>query len=114
MKTLFRPSNHSNDNIALLEAGFNKEIGKNTTLLLKQEKEMEAFQTIRDYLDQEAANTLHPEAEATNPAFKLYLKFKSDNVSYEADSEFAQVTCFRSNSMLIFRVLMPTKIATIS
>ena len=65
----------------MLEAGFNKEIGKNTTLLLKQEKEMEVFLKIRDFLDQEAANTLHPEAEAANPAFKIYLQYKTENVS---------------------------------
>ena len=79
--SLFSPSSHSNDNIALLEAGFNKEIGKNTSLLLKQEKEYEGYQAIRDLLDKESINQLHPEAEAMNPAFKLYLQFKTENVS---------------------------------
>ena len=65
----------------MLEAGFNKEIGKNTTLLLKQEKEFEVFQSIKEYLQQEAENKLHPETEAGNPAFKLFLQFKTENVS---------------------------------
>ena len=81
LKENFSPSSHSNDNIALLEAGFNKEIGKNTTLLLKQEKEYEVFQSIRELLEKESSNALHPEAEAMNPAFKLYLQYKTENVS---------------------------------
>ena len=87
-----RPTNHSNDNIALLEAGFNKEISKNTTLLLKQEKEQEVFQAIRELLEKEAANELHPEAEATNPAFKIYLQFKTENVSFRSQSVQIHVT----------------------
>ena len=67
--------------MALLEAGFNKEIEKNTTLLLKQEKETEVYQAIKLLMDKEANNNLHPEMEANNPAFKLYLQFKAENVS---------------------------------
>ena len=66
----------------MLEAGFNKDISKNTELLLKQEKEQEVFQAIRELLEKEANNSLHPEAEAANPAFKLYLQFKTENVGY--------------------------------
>ena len=65
----------------MLESGFNKEISKNTALLLKQEKELEAFQAVREYLDMEASNTLHPETEASNPAFKMFLQYKTENVS---------------------------------
>jgi len=83
LKFFFSPSNHSNDNIAVLESGFNKEISKNTTLLLKQEKEQEAFQAVREYLDLEASNMLHPETEASNPAFKMFLQYKTENVSHD-------------------------------
>ena len=77
----FRPTNYANDNIALLEAGFNKEIDKNTTLLLKQEKETDVYQAIKTLLEKDASNTLHPEMETANPAYKLFLKFKAENVS---------------------------------
>ena len=79
--TLFRPTAHANDNISLLESGFNKEIDKNTAKLLKQEKELEAFQAIRRYLDMEAKGNLQPEAEVGQPTFKLFLTFKNDHVS---------------------------------
>ena len=75
----FRPTNYSNDNLAVLVAGFNKEIEKSTAILLKQEKEAEAYQAIKNLLDKEANNDLHHEAEATNPAFKLFLKFRQEN-----------------------------------
>ena len=67
----------------MLEAGFNKEISKNTALLLKQEKEIEVFSAIRELLEKDASNTLHPEAEAANPKFKLYLQYKTENVSID-------------------------------
>ena len=78
---LLSPTNYANDNIALLEAGFNKEIEKNTALLLEQEKETEVYLAIKSLLDKEAANNLLPEVEASNPAYKLFIQFKADNVS---------------------------------
>ena len=78
---IFRTTNYSNDNIALLETGFNKEIEKNTTLLLEQEKETEVYLAIRKLLEKEATNNLLPEVEASNPAYKLFIQFKADNVS---------------------------------
>ena len=39
------------------------------------------FQGIKELLEKEASNTLHPEAEAANPKFKLYLQYKTENVS---------------------------------
>ena len=76
------PTNYSNDNIAVLEAGFNKEIGKNTTLLLEHEKETEVYLAIKALLDKEASDNLLPEVEVTNPAYKLFIQFKADNVSW--------------------------------
>ena len=77
----FSPTNYANDNIALLEAGFNRDIEKNTAILLEQEKETEVYLAIKTLLDKEAANDLLPEAEASNPAYKLFIQFKADNVS---------------------------------
>ena len=64
-----------------MEAGFNKEIDKNTTRLLKQEKEFEAFQAIKKFIDLDQKGRLQPEAEAGNPAFKLFLTFRTEHVS---------------------------------
>ena len=77
----FRTTNFSNDNIAVLETGFNKEIEKNTALLLEQEKQTEVYLAIQKLLDKEAANDLLPEVEAANPAYKLFIQYKADNVS---------------------------------
>ena len=78
---ILSPTNYANDNIALLEAGFNRDIEKNTAILLEQEKETEVYLAIKTLLDKEAANDLLPEVEAANPAYKLFIQFKADNVS---------------------------------
>ena len=64
-----------------METGFNKEIEKNTTLLLEQEKQTEVYVAIKQLLEKEASNALLPEVEASNPAYKMFLQFKADNVS---------------------------------
>ena len=79
---MFRPTAQATDNIALLESGFNKEIAKATALLQKQENETDAYSEIKAYLDQEADGLLQPEAEVGKPAFKLYLAFKQQHVSF--------------------------------
>ena len=79
---LFRPTAHTNDNISLLESGFNKEIEKNTAKLLKSEKEFDVYQSIKQYLDQDSKGLLQPEAEAGQPTFKIFLSFKSEHVSH--------------------------------
>ena len=78
---MFSPSTQANDNVALLEAGLKKDIDKNTARLLKQEKELEAFGEIKNYIDLDKAGQLHPEAEAGKASFKLYLAFKAEHVS---------------------------------
>ena len=37
------------------------------------------YHAIRNLLDKDATNSLLPEAEAGNPAYKLFLQFKIDN-----------------------------------
>ena len=78
---MFRPTNYTNDNIALLEAGFNKEIEKNTSALMKHEKELDAYQAVKILIDKEAMHELQPALEAGNPAYKMFLQFKAENVS---------------------------------
>ena len=76
-----RPTNYSNDNIALLEAGFNKEIEKNTSALMKHEKELDVYQAMKVLIDKDSMNELQPAVEAANPAYKMFLQFKAENVS---------------------------------
>ena len=61
------------------------------------------FQGIKELLEKEASNTLHPEAEAANPKFKLYLQYKTENVS--------NVKKERQNNINKFREQMRLKIA---
>lgn len=67
--------------MALLEAGYNKEIERNTATLCKQEKEIEGFQAILQLLEKEANNTLSSEEATASPVYKLFVQFKTEHVS---------------------------------
>ena len=52
---------------------------------MKLEKEVDVWTAVQNYLDQDAAGTLTPETEMNKPEFKVYIGFKKDEVSSNAN-----------------------------